>query len=159
MGKYLHRFDAEEDFNEAYNGEDYIEPWVSYTDETEGEEHVDYNRTTGNKVVINAICDQTQDYWYESIGYEVEYASSDFVPFSSGATYEFRCPWGNETFVVGQTYEYDEYTNPIEFDGHFSVSYDGLDPLVPTYIHMVPRGSCAVRKNIDGTVEVYCELE
>jgi len=44
MGKYLHRFDAEEDFNEAYNGKDYIEPWVSYTDETEDEEHVDYNK-------------------------------------------------------------------------------------------------------------------
>lgn len=41
MGKYLHRFDAEEDFNEAYNGEDYIEPWVSYTDESD---RVNYNK-------------------------------------------------------------------------------------------------------------------
>ena len=46
MGKFLHKFNAEEDFNEAYNGEEYIEPWVSYTDvpEMEDEEHVDYNK-------------------------------------------------------------------------------------------------------------------
>ena len=44
MGTYIHKFNAEEDFNEAYNGEDYIEPWVSYTNETEGQEHVDYNK-------------------------------------------------------------------------------------------------------------------
>lgn len=49
MGKYLHKFNAEEDFNEAYNGEEYIEPWVSYTDvpEMEDEEHVNYNKVQG----------------------------------------------------------------------------------------------------------------
>ena len=33
MGKYLHKFDAVSDFQDAYYGEDYNEPWVSYTDE------------------------------------------------------------------------------------------------------------------------------
>ena len=44
MAKYIHKFDTENAFNTAYNGEDYAEPWVSYTNETEGQEHVDYNK-------------------------------------------------------------------------------------------------------------------
>lgn len=44
MGKYLHHYETESAFTAAYNGEDYLEPWVSYTDETEGQEHVDYNK-------------------------------------------------------------------------------------------------------------------
>ena len=44
MGQYLHHYETENAFNAAYNGNDYHEPWVSYTDETEGQEHVDYNK-------------------------------------------------------------------------------------------------------------------
>ena len=44
MAQYLHKFGTESAFNAAYNGNDYHEPWVSYTDETEGQEHVDYNK-------------------------------------------------------------------------------------------------------------------
>ena len=45
MGKYLHLFNTETAFTSAYNGSDYLEPWVSYTDETQGQEHVDYNKS------------------------------------------------------------------------------------------------------------------
>lgn len=45
MGKYLHKFDSEADFTSAYNGDDYLEPWVSYT-ETQNP-HVDYNKRPG----------------------------------------------------------------------------------------------------------------
>lgn len=45
MAKYLHRFDSENEFQAAYNGEDYLEPWVSYTEET--------SAVTYNKVHIN----------------------------------------------------------------------------------------------------------
>ena len=31
MGEYLHKFESLADFNTAYNGNDYHEPWVSYT--------------------------------------------------------------------------------------------------------------------------------
>lgn len=31
MGNYLHKFESLADFNTAYNGSDYHEPWVSYT--------------------------------------------------------------------------------------------------------------------------------
>ena len=32
MGKYLHKFENQAAFEAAYNGPDYIEPWVSYTE-------------------------------------------------------------------------------------------------------------------------------
>lgn len=31
MGRYLHKFTSLEDFKAAYEGESYLEPWVSYT--------------------------------------------------------------------------------------------------------------------------------
>jgi hypothetical protein len=102
MGKYLHKFNAEEDFNEAYNGDGYMEPWVSYTDEpeTEGEEHVDYNKTTGNKVVISYV-NEGNACRPEIISY-----TDDFVPGSTGATYEFHFTNNPpETYVVGEAYE------------------------------------------------------
>lgn len=44
MGKYLHKYESENDFQDAYNGEEYLEPWVSYTTDQEVDEHVDYNK-------------------------------------------------------------------------------------------------------------------
>jgi len=45
MAKYLHLFDSENAFQSAYNGEDYEEPWVSFTSAaTVQEQHVDYNK-------------------------------------------------------------------------------------------------------------------
>lgn len=41
MGKFLHLYDAISAFTQDYNGEAYVEPWVSYTEENE---HVDYNK-------------------------------------------------------------------------------------------------------------------
>ena len=41
MGKYLHLYDDVTAFTQDYNGEAYVEPWVSYTEENE---HVDYNK-------------------------------------------------------------------------------------------------------------------
>lgn len=130
----------------------------NFVELSQGEiEVVHYNHSTGNTVILNAVCDQTQEYWYEFIGYEVKYATDDFEPFSPGATYMFRCPWGNEEFVVGQTYEYDGYDDPIEFEGYFGVHYDSTeDPRVPSYIHMFPQGACEVSKDIDGVVDAYC---
>ena len=42
MGQYLHLFDTVSAFTEAYNGEAYQEPWVSYTEETSA---VTYNKS------------------------------------------------------------------------------------------------------------------
>ena len=43
MGKYIHLFNAQADFETAYNGSSYEEPWVSYTDIGQ-DSHVDYNK-------------------------------------------------------------------------------------------------------------------
>ena len=55
MGKYLHHYETESAFTAAYNGEEYLEPWVSYTDETEGEEHVDYNKQPVPPITVKTI--------------------------------------------------------------------------------------------------------
>lgn len=41
MGKLIHLFSAQSEFEEAYNGDKYKEPWVSYTEQ---ETRVDYNK-------------------------------------------------------------------------------------------------------------------
>ena len=88
-------------------------------------ERVDYNRASKNTVVLKAICDFTDRYWYSAVTFEVEYASADFVPNSPGATYEFRCPWGTEKFVVGQTYHFEKtfyaQGGDYTFNGEFGV--------------------------------------
>jgi len=43
MGKYIHLFETEVELESAYFGKDYIEPWVSYTEENE---EVKYNKQT-----------------------------------------------------------------------------------------------------------------
>jgi uncharacterized protein (TIGR02145 family) len=41
MAQYIHLFDTASEFNEAYNGSSYEEPWVSYTEE---DQEVHYNK-------------------------------------------------------------------------------------------------------------------
>lgn len=57
MAKYLHLYESESAFNVEYNGNDYIEPWVSYTEETQGEEHVDYNKLP-LKITVKVVHDE-----------------------------------------------------------------------------------------------------
>lgn len=45
MGKYVHLFETTNEFNSAYTGEDYVEPWVSYTRESSA---VTYNKDPFN---------------------------------------------------------------------------------------------------------------
>lgn len=41
MGKYIHLFETNNEFVSAYSGENYLEPWVSYTEQTDD---VNYNK-------------------------------------------------------------------------------------------------------------------
>ena len=43
MGIFLHKFETQNEFVSAYTGQEYIEPWVSYTEENE---EVNYNKPT-----------------------------------------------------------------------------------------------------------------
>ena len=52
MSKYLHLFSTDNQFQSAYTGEDYKEPWVSYTEEPE---RVDYNKTEEEKMPITPL--------------------------------------------------------------------------------------------------------
>ena len=51
MSKYIHLYDTENEFDEAYNGDGYLEPWVSYTKDID---RVDYNahRTDYSKMPL-----------------------------------------------------------------------------------------------------------
>ena len=48
MGKYIHLFETETEFNSAYTGDNYDEPWVSYTMETSG---ITYNKSEYEKLL------------------------------------------------------------------------------------------------------------
>ena len=121
MGKYLHLFDTESAFNAAYNGSDYLEPWVSYTDEDDFTPHVDYNKSQ-NWVIIGAAANG-------SAGHVLS-AGTKFVPGSQGAKYTFTWPGETggpyrETFIVGETMVPEGY---YVFDGRWSFlgKYSGL---------------------------------
>ena len=62
MGKYLHKYQTEADFQAEYNGEAYLEPWVSYTTDN------------GDVTNFKAWCESTQhNYGAEYIGEENGY--------------------------------------------------------------------------------------
>ena len=55
MGKYIHKFDTVSEFEAVYNGQNYIEPWVSYVTENQT---VNYNK----------IADPANGYEYIDLG-------------------------------------------------------------------------------------------
>ena len=62
--KYLHKFSSLADFEAAYNGSDYLEPWVSITPANENL-RVDYNKHLTN-ADFDLVVDyaQGEDDWY-----------------------------------------------------------------------------------------------
>ena len=110
MAKYLHKFETNSEFSAAYNGEDYLEPWVSVTSENE---KVKYNKTEYEKyekLLLTPLTFEIQSdgvvYWkasdnsYTSI---IEYSLNDGewtsitsttagteILVSSGDTVQFR---------------------------------------------------------------------
>lgn len=114
MGKYLHKFNAEEDFNAAYNGEDYIEPWVSYTDESD---RVNYNKIIDLEIYYtdNGEVHMTTDgarilRASEGIGIveEIETQHSETLV---GYSYIVNGP-----YIVGQTPK-EELAGTLNYDG------------------------------------------
>ena len=81
--KNLRKFELHEDFVDAYNGDEYIEPWVSYTKEEGG---VNYNKSNWARIDLNrwndgqnnAIVDYGDDF-DNSVNstYFVKYSGSD----------------------------------------------------------------------------------
>jgi hypothetical protein len=108
---------------------------------------VHYNHRRGNKVVINMV--NVYDNQYRP---EVVYATDDFEPYSEGATYVFRAPFGNQTYVMGQTYHDEKYDTDKKFEGYFS-TYTEDEKTV-----MRPQGACTVIKNETEGVTTYCKM-
>lgn len=52
MAQYIHLFGATSEFNEAYNGKSYEEPWLSLTEEGE---KVNYNKSEEEKTKTNVF--------------------------------------------------------------------------------------------------------
>lgn len=69
--KYIHLFNTVSSFNEAYNGQDYEEPWVSYIRESEG---INFNK----KIRITGIT-------FQNVSWEVD------IPATGGTATKDNC--------------------------------------------------------------------
>lgn len=96
MPRYLHKFQTENEFVSAYSGEDYIEPWVSVT--VESDERVDYN-----KVVI----------------------PPEEAAFNAGNFVRFSINWTGEEEHYGSNY-YHPMTLALDFGPNFDYSYNSV---------------------------------
>lgn len=76
MGKYIHKYTSLADFTAAYNGQNYLEPWVSATVVTSGNEEtitVNYNKKGSYYIKLT---DTNSEYEYESNEYNEIYTES-----------------------------------------------------------------------------------
>lgn len=81
--KYLHKFTSLTAFNAAYNGQDYIEPWVSYTVDSNLEQ-VNYNKENVPQI----------EYYFKLIdNYENEWESDDSHEIWIESVNIARNPW------------------------------------------------------------------
>ena len=104
MGMYLHLFETENDFNAAYNGTAYTEPWVSYTKQ---DENVDYNKdmrtipltieSLGSGNITWALGDKTVQY-SKNGGEWTTMDSGTSIPVSNGDKVQFK--GDNENYYV-----------------------------------------------------------
>ena len=139
MGKYLHRFDAEEDFNAAYNGEDYIEPWVSYTNESG---RVDYNKSFDleiyytNNGEVQIMPDGARIlHASEGIGI-VEEIETQYSATEVGYSYIVNGP-----YIVSQTPPKETLSGTLNYNGitiGCTFSYDTEQSLGGKYVWVAP---------------------
>ena len=123
MGIYIHRYDSEEtQFNPAYWGDAYLEPWVSYTEDVE--------RTDYNKSPRDLFAEK-----YLTIGNIGNGASGGYVRFMHGngtqpRTIEYRInggEWAGITSTTAGTEINVAQGDTIEFRGDNATYSDGND--------------------------------
>lgn len=122
MGKYLHLFETESAFNTAYNGEAYEEPWVSYTEEVEGQEHVDYN-----KACISAI--PVVDHNGTELGTIIPYNNCNEIRIYGD---DFYGDYSRDYFFIKK-----KYVKSFAFDSEYG--YQCIED--GDYYHFIPAGS------------------
>lgn len=101
MAQYLHLFETENEFTSAYTGENYNEPWVSYTEENE---KVKYNKTRQDilletPLTLEALTDGT-------IGWRIKYTFSSYgTPAAKTVKYSKNGgEWTEITSASGSSY-------------------------------------------------------
>lgn len=121
MGQYLHYFRTNAQFDNAYNGTGYYEPWVSYTLETDDTE---YNKTPESTYLTFDIKGNGDIYWKAQSGTPtsnlrtLEYKKNDdawtsitssvegtTISVVNGDIVMFRAPQGVTYTTLSDTYE------------------------------------------------------
>ena len=128
MGKYLHHYETESDFNTAYNGEDYIEPWVSYTEHmtSPGEEVTAFtwDRDTYYTLDLTGKFTYVGDYYMPGYDWETQERVYDM----SVAVYYYPL-WSNgKTYVFTGDYNWQPVRDVMQSDHIFSVTPDAQHP-------------------------------
>lgn len=106
--KYLHLYDYEHEFDPAYYGDEYLEHWVSLTQEREiHETHPDgFTIENGHTFVLGIVDDINYDYYIKSSGTTDEYNGTYFYDRYDE---DYRCEvYSNgtkEVFVTSQLEE------------------------------------------------------
>lgn len=90
MGPYIHLFDTEAEFNAAYNGNDYVEPWVSYTVQSD---RVDYNKKGSPYLSVPLTVSALENgtfYWPYPNGFDVQYSKNggEWTDLQSSSHYD-----------------------------------------------------------------------
>ena len=129
MGKYLHKFDTEADFNAAYNGSDYHEPWVSYTEEASLPER----KVTGFTVSrtdedYSGVFTYAGEYWSPAWIYDEETGTGSYS-YDPALAYYYYHVWTNGkvylTFEPGYPSN-DNYMSKLEGDmSHMEEGFAG----------------------------------
>ena len=117
MTKHIHRFQSQAEFETAYNGSEYIEPWLSYT-ETKG---VDYN-IDYNKIPFTIVVVGSSGYIKLKLGDKtVQYSKNneEWNTMDSGTT--ISVVEGDEVRFKGTNSEYNSNTGLITAPMSFNV--------------------------------------
>ena len=125
MGKYIHLFETNNEFISAYTGDDYLEPWVSYTEQTDD---VNYNKSlletpltfeiisAGTIQMSTWFFDDSHTFMYKKNGDEwEEYDSSTnnytAITVNPGDRVQFKSNYGYVPYGDDPTYGFFDGTS------------------------------------------------
>ena len=132
MGKYLHLYETENAFNAAYNGNDYHEPWVSYT---EKEESLSPKlKVTGFTVSFtgdnySGVFTYAGEYWYPARIYD-EGTGTESYSYDPALASQYVHVWTNGKVYLVFSFGYpsnesDNYMDELEDVSHIKEGFVG----------------------------------
>ena len=119
--KYLHKFNSAAEFEAAYNGNDYIEPWVSLTiDAVNDVNKVDYNKQpVVEEYDIEIDCNGEAT----CVGQEILSMSSRVGPYDDVEAYTYSTTNPNLTTNPLPTLKVKVVNGPNNSDGVYECEY------------------------------------